>query len=94
MAIVGITAYYCHMDLDSLPNALGSIFELTFFKVYFSGPCDQQITQTVNFESLTNLDYMKPSAVHGVIWAYLMLSFFWFISSVTLLTSEGEPGVF
>lgn len=88
MSITGITAYYCHMNLDDRPNALGSIFELTFFKAYFSGPCNQQIMQDVSFESLESLDYMKPSAVHGVIWAYLMLSFFWLISSVTLITSE------
>lgn len=67
---------------------MGSIFELTFFKVYFSGPCDQPLPQGLNFEVLDNVDYMKPSAVHGVIWAYLMLSFFWLISSVTLITSK------
>lgn len=72
------------------PNSVGTIFELTFFKVYFSGPCDQQISQDVSFEVLDNVDYMKASAVHGVIWAYLMLSFFWFISSVTLITSKEE----
>lgn len=87
-AIVGITAYYCHMDLDNRPNALGSLLELTFFKVYFSGPCDQQIGQNVDFTVLQNLSSLEPPAVHGVIWAYLMLSFFWLISSVTLLTSE------
>lgn len=88
MCITGITAYYCHMDLEGRPNTLGSVLELTFFKVYFAGPCDQPITQDVNFDALANLSYMQPNAVHGVIWAYLMLSFFWLISSVTLLTSK------
>lgn len=88
MCITGITAYYCHMDLDSRPNALGSLMELTFFKVYFNGPCDQVIQQAVDFNALEGLNVVQPIGVHGMIWAYLMLSFFWLISSVTLLTSK------
>lgn len=88
LSITGIVAYYCHMDLESRPNALGSLMELTFFRVYFQGPCEQPILQSVDFTALEPLNVVEPIGVHGMIWAYLMLSFFWLISSVTLLTSE------
>lgn len=88
LCITGIVAYYCHMSLEDLPVALGSVFELTFFKVYFSGPCEQVLPEEVNFEVLDELSVMTPIAVHGIIWAYLLLSFFWLISSITLITSE------
>lgn len=81
------------MDMESLPNALGSVFELTFLKLYFNGPCDQQLTQNVDFTVLNNLNLMEPVAVHAMLWAYLMLSFFWMISSVTMLTSRRNASI-
>lgn len=60
LCITGIVAYYCHMDLDSRPNALGSLMELVFFKVYFNGPCDQPIQQSIDFTSLETLNVVEP----------------------------------
>lgn len=58
MAITGLVAYYCHMDLTTHGFTLGSVHALTFFHMYFNGSCqaiefpNQQFLDTSLIDSL------------------------------------------
>ncbi|XP_055688630.1 uncharacterized protein LOC129793076 isoform X2 [Lutzomyia longipalpis] len=89
-AIVALTAYYCHMTFENVVPSVGSLFELTFFHVYFRGPCDLPDFPIIDFGIVNNLPLLEPLDVHAMAWAYLIISFFWLISSLTIIITCKE----
>ncbi|GAB0099181.1 uncharacterized protein DMENIID0001_150270 [Sergentomyia squamirostris] len=89
-AIVGLTAYYCHMTFEDVVPSVGSLFELTFFHIYFRGPCELPNFPPLDFTVVNNLALLEPIDVHAMAWAYLIVSFFWLISSLTIIITCKE----
>lgn len=86
LTIVGLVAYYCNLDFVGMIATYGSITELTLFRLYFNGGCFQAGLPDVNLDILNDLNLMSADAVHVWVWIYLVVSIFWAISSVTLIT--------
>ncbi|XP_055708426.1 uncharacterized protein LOC129804821 [Phlebotomus papatasi] len=89
-AITALTAYYCHMSFQDVWPSVGSLFELTFFHVYFRGPCELPYFPPIDFGIVDNLPLLDPIDVHAMAWAYLIISFFWLISSLTIILTCKE----
>ncbi|XP_059614453.1 uncharacterized protein LOC132260398 [Phlebotomus argentipes] len=89
-AIVGLTAYYCHMSFENVWPSMGSLLELTFFHVYFRGPCDLPHFPAIDFGVVDGLPLLEPIDVHAMAWTYLIISFFWLISSLTIIITCKE----
>uniref|UniRef100_A0A1L8DA46 Putative conserved plasma membrane protein n=1 Tax=Nyssomyia neivai TaxID=330878 RepID=A0A1L8DA46_9DIPT len=92
-AITALTAYYCHMTFENVASSVGTLFELTFFHVYFRGPCDLPDFPPLDLTIVDNLPLLEPIDVHAMAWAYLIISFFWLISSLTIVLTCKEEYV-
>lgn len=55
--------------------------------LFVTGGCFQAGLPDVNLDILNDLNLMSANAVHVWVWIYLVVSIFWTISSVTLITS-------
>lgn len=62
-----------------------------FMYLLYSGTCPQPGLPNVDYGALTQVNLVQPLKIHICMWIYLGVSFLWFISSITLITSKSEP---
>ncbi|XP_055623441.1 uncharacterized protein LOC129766865 [Toxorhynchites rutilus septentrionalis] len=92
-AITGLVAFHCSMDFSRQTNTLGSLLTLTFFYQYFEGTCGQTNIPFIDMTAVRGLNLLSPGDLQAWLWVYLMLHFFWGISSLTLLTNARKKYV-
>jgi len=86
LTITGLVSYYSNFDFTGFVASFGTITELTLFHLYFHGDCHQPFLPDVSFAALDSLNLMTPAGVHAWMWVYLIVSIFWLISSITLIS--------